>query len=185
MSNTWRGTWFHPTSLHSPGAALGQDGLNRAPAKPKLNSPPWQGVSQGSTVLGPWNPSIGDSFKKVSLGLPEGDKHEERGERKPYLGSAGPWGLAGAPCLHGPLTASPSLSSGCSGGHPTCPSHAWTPLAARVDNKAGSARGHGKSQHRNAHERSSRSLKTCIQVTRHLLSPHGQAYVQDVVLMPT
>ena len=141
MSNTWRGTWFHPTSLHSPGAALGQDGLNRAPAKPKLNSPPWQGVSQGSTVLGPWNPSIGDSFKKVSLGLPEGDKHEERGERKPYLGSAGPWGLAGAPCLHGPLTASPSLSSGCSGGHPTCPSHAWTPLAARVDNKAGSARG--------------------------------------------
>lgn len=45
------------------------------------------------------------------------------------LGSAGPWGSVGAPSRRGPPAASPSPSSGCSGGHPTCPSRAWTPSA--------------------------------------------------------
>lgn len=73
---------------------------------------------------------------------------------KQYLGSAGPWGLAGAPSLHGPLTASPFPSSGYSGGHPTCPSHAWTPLAVRgVNDKARSTRGNRKRQHAKCYRR--------------------------------
>lgn len=43
---------MRPTRVPSPEAALGQIGPIWALAKPKLNSPPWQGLPQGQTVLG-------------------------------------------------------------------------------------------------------------------------------------
>lgn len=138
--------------------------IKQAPAKPKLGP----SMAGSSTVLGPPCPLVGDPIRKMTSELLEGDKQKEIMETKQYLGSADPWGSAGAPFLCGPLTASPSPSSGCSGGHPTCPSHAWTPLATRGDDdKARSARRDVRRwQSKVLPERSSMSLKKSTQCCR-------------------
>lgn len=120
-----------PTSTSPSGAAPRRGGQNRAPAMPRQTALCGRPPTRLNHPRYSRNPSCGNPGEENDLRTLVYDKHKTGRKAVWYLGSAGPWGWAGAPSQRGPLTASPFLSSGCSAGRPTCPSRAWTPWAAR------------------------------------------------------
>lgn len=120
-----------PTSTSPSGAAPRRGGQNRAPAMTRQTALCGRPPTRLNHPRYSRNPSCGNPGEENDLRTLVYDKHKTGRKAVWYLGSAGPWGWAGAPSQRGPLTASPFLSSGCSAGRPTCPSRAWTPWAAR------------------------------------------------------